>query len=117
LIGDFLAVMVWGASSRVVLSLQAVHFEDCKGIRVRGITLQNSPQYHLTFTRSSGIEANYLRVTSPADSPNTKGVHLVDSYNVHVMDDLISTGIRQGLPFPAVLSSFSVQKTGFLIAF
>ncbi|KAK3134942.1 hypothetical protein QOZ80_5BG0412690 [Eleusine coracana subsp. coracana] len=71
---------------------KAVHFEDCKGISVRGITLQNSPQYHLTFTRSSNIEANYLRVTSPADSPNTVGVHLVDSYNVHVMDDLISTG-------------------------
>ncbi|KAK3138118.1 hypothetical protein QOZ80_5AG0364780 [Eleusine coracana subsp. coracana] len=71
---------------------KAVHFEDCKGISVRGITLQNSPQYHLTFTRSSNIEANYLRVTSPADSPDTVGVHLVDSYNVHVMDDLISTG-------------------------
>lgn len=71
---------------------KAVHFEDCRGISVRGVTLQNSPQYHLTFTRSSDIEANYLRVTSPADSPDTKGVHLVDSYNVHVMDDLISTG-------------------------
>jgi len=73
--------------------LQAVHFEDCQGISVKGITLQNSQQYHLTFTRSSNVEANYLRVTSPEDSIDTKGIHLVDSKNVHVMDNLISTGI------------------------
>jgi len=72
---------------------KAVHFEDCQGISVKGITLQNSQQYHLTFTRSSDVEANYLRVTSPEDSIDTKGIHLVDSKNVHVMDNLISTGI------------------------
>ncbi|RLN28342.1 hypothetical protein C2845_PM05G30700 [Panicum miliaceum] len=71
---------------------KAVHFEDCQGISVKGITLQNSQQYHLTFTRSSNVEANYLRVTSPEDSFDTKGIHLVDSKNVHVMDNLISTG-------------------------
>ncbi|KAG0519029.1 hypothetical protein BDA96_09G228700 [Sorghum bicolor] len=71
---------------------KAVHFEDCQGISVKGITLQNSQSYHLTFTRSSNVEANYLRVTSPEDSIDTKGIHLVDSFNVHVMDNLISTG-------------------------
>ncbi|KAL6620619.1 hypothetical protein ACP70R_035758 [Stipagrostis hirtigluma subsp. patula] len=71
---------------------KALHFEDCHGISVRGITLQNSPQHHLTFTRSSNVEARYLRVTSPEHSVNTNGVHLVDSYNVHVMDNLLSTG-------------------------
>ena len=40
-----------------------VHFEDCQEISVRGITLQNSQQHHLTFTQSSNVEANYLRVT------------------------------------------------------
>lgn len=59
---------------------------------MKGITLQNSQSYHLTFTRSSDVEANYLRVTSPEHSVDTKGIHLVDSYNVHVMDNLISTG-------------------------
>ncbi|KAF8727424.1 hypothetical protein HU200_019030 [Digitaria exilis] len=71
---------------------KAVHFEDCQGISVMGITLQNSQQYHLTFTRCSHVEANYLRVTSPEDSVNTNGIHLVDSRNVHIMDNLISTG-------------------------
>ncbi|CAN6359309.1 unnamed protein product [Urochloa humidicola] len=71
---------------------KAVHFEDCQGISVMGITLQNSQQYHLTFTRCSHVQANYLRVTSPEDSINTNGIHLVDSRNVHIMDGLISTG-------------------------
>ncbi|CAN6327424.1 unnamed protein product [Urochloa humidicola] len=71
---------------------KAVHFEDCQGISVMGITLQNSQQYHLTFTRCSHVKANYLRVTSPEDSINTNGIHLVDSRNVHIMDGLISTG-------------------------
>ncbi|CAL4894663.1 unnamed protein product [Urochloa decumbens] len=71
---------------------KAVHFEDCHGISVMGITLQNSQQAHLTFTRCSHVKANYLRVTSPADSINTNGIHIVDSRNVHIMDNLISTG-------------------------
>ncbi|XP_034584102.1 probable polygalacturonase At1g80170 [Setaria viridis] len=71
---------------------KAVHFEDCQGISVLGITLQNSQQHHLTFTRCSHVKANYLRVTSPENSINTNGIHLVDSRNVHVMDSLISTG-------------------------
>ncbi|KAG2565840.1 hypothetical protein PVAP13_7NG145034 [Panicum virgatum] len=40
---------------------KVVHFEDCQEISVRGITLQNSQQHHLTFTQSSNVEANYLR--------------------------------------------------------
>lgn len=84
----------WAQSSlmRAQPAPKAVHFEDCQGISVKGITLQNSQSYHLTFTRSSDVEANYLRVTSPEDSIDTKGIHLVDSFNVHVMDNLISTG-------------------------
>ncbi|KAL6851692.1 hypothetical protein ACP4OV_020256 [Aristida adscensionis] len=65
-------------------------FEDCHDISVKG-PCRALYHYHLTFTRSSNVEANYLRVTSPEDSVNTNGVHLVDSYNVHVMDNLIST--------------------------
>jgi hypothetical protein len=95
-----------GATHRRVFHLQAVHFEDCQGISVKGITLQNSQSYHLTFTRSSDVEANYLRVTSPEDSIDTKGIHLVDSFNVHVMDNLISTGtyvpFLLALPLPEV---------------
>lgn len=91
---------------------QAVHFEDCQGISVKGITLQNSQSYHLTFTRSSDVEANYLRVTSPEHSVDTKGIHLVDSYNVHVMDNLISTGICN-LPTLHSPASYRFSRRGW----
>uniref|UniRef100_A0ACD5TE85 Uncharacterized protein n=1 Tax=Avena sativa TaxID=4498 RepID=A0ACD5TE85_AVESA len=71
---------------------KALHFEDCRDISVKGITVQNSQREHLVFTRCSNVEANYLRVTSPEHSPGTVGVLLVSSTNVHVMDDLFSVG-------------------------
>ena len=46
---------------------------------------------HLKFTRCSHDKANYMRITSPEDSPDTTGVHVVSSRNVHIMDDSIST--------------------------
>uniref|UniRef100_A0A0D9WJ99 Pectate lyase superfamily protein domain-containing protein n=1 Tax=Leersia perrieri TaxID=77586 RepID=A0A0D9WJ99_9ORYZ len=71
---------------------KALHFENCQDVSVMGITVQNSQQSHLTFTRCSHVKANYLRITSPEDSPDTIGVQIVSSRNVHIMDDLISTG-------------------------
>ena len=71
---------------------KAVHFEECRGVSVQGITLQNGQQFHLTFTRCSDVKANFLRVIAPVDSPNTDGIHLNDSSHVQIMDNLISTG-------------------------
>ncbi|KAI5019712.1 hypothetical protein ZWY2020_044600 [Hordeum vulgare] len=71
---------------------RAVHFEECRGVSVQGVTLQNGPQFHLSFTRCVDVKANFLRVVAPADSPNTDGIHLNDSSRVQIMDNLISTG-------------------------
>ncbi|CAN6332230.1 unnamed protein product [Urochloa humidicola] len=71
---------------------KTVHFEECRGVSVQGVTLQNGQQFHLTFTRCSDVKASFLRVIAPPDSPNTDGVHLNDSSHVHITDNLISTG-------------------------
>ncbi|VAH21797.1 unnamed protein product [Triticum turgidum subsp. durum] len=71
---------------------RALHFEECRGVSVQGVTLQNGPQFHLSFTRCTDVKANFLRVVAPADSPNTDGVHLNDSSRVQITDNLISTG-------------------------
>ncbi|GJN15095.1 hypothetical protein PR202_gb01985 [Eleusine coracana subsp. coracana] len=71
---------------------KALHFEECRGVSVQGVTFQNGPQFHLIFTRCSDVKANFLRVIAPADSPNTDGIHLNDSSHVQIMDNLISTG-------------------------
>ncbi|XP_066367968.1 probable polygalacturonase At1g80170 [Miscanthus floridulus] len=71
---------------------KAVHFEECRGVSVQGVTLQNAQQFQLTFTRCSCVKASFLRVIAPADSPNTDGIHLNDTSHVHITDNLISTG-------------------------
>ncbi|CAD6333017.1 unnamed protein product [Miscanthus lutarioriparius] len=71
---------------------KAVHFEECRGVSVQGVTLQNAQQFQLTFTRCSFVKASFLRVIAPADSPNTDGIHLNDTSHVHITDNLISTG-------------------------
>lgn len=71
---------------------KALHFEECHGVRVQGVTVQNSQQQHLTFTRCTNARASFLRVSSPESSPATDGIHLVDSKNVQLADNLISTG-------------------------
>jgi hypothetical protein len=52
---------------------------------------------------------------SPEDSIDTKGIHLVDSYNVHVMDNLISAGICNilTLSFPCVILQFQQYELIF----
>ncbi|XP_006655543.1 probable polygalacturonase At1g80170 isoform X1 [Oryza brachyantha] len=71
---------------------KALQFEECRGVSVQGITMQNGPQFHLMFTRCTGVKASFLRVVAPEDSPNTDGIHLNDTSHVHIMDNLISTG-------------------------
>ncbi|KAM0867077.1 hypothetical protein ACQ4PT_042235 [Festuca glaucescens] len=71
---------------------RAVHFEECRGVSVQGVTLQNGQHFHLSFTRCTDVKANFLRVVAPADSPNTDGIHLNDTSRVEIMDNLISVG-------------------------
>ncbi|KAF6985933.1 hypothetical protein CFC21_003737 [Triticum aestivum] len=82
----------WWARSCKRKKTQALHFEECRGVSVQGVTLQNGPQFHLSFTRCVDVKANFLRVVAPADSPNTDGIHLNDSSRIQITDNLISTG-------------------------
>ncbi|XP_044971916.1 probable polygalacturonase At1g80170 [Hordeum vulgare subsp. vulgare] len=70
----------------------ALHFEDCRDVSVKGITVQNAQRQHLAFTRCHGVEASYLRVTSPEHSPATVGVLVAGSTDVHIKHDLFSVG-------------------------
>ncbi|XP_015693248.1 probable polygalacturonase At1g80170 isoform X2 [Oryza brachyantha] len=82
----------WWARSCKRKKTKALQFEECRGVSVQGITMQNGPQFHLMFTRCTGVKASFLRVVAPEDSPNTDGIHLNDTSHVHIMDNLISTG-------------------------
>ncbi|XP_044333960.1 exopolygalacturonase [Triticum aestivum] len=70
----------------------AVTIDSCRGVRVRGLTIQNAQQMHLTVSRSRGVRLDGMAIQAPGDSPNTDGIHMGDSSNVSIIDTTIGVG-------------------------
>ncbi|KZV45676.1 hypothetical protein F511_02336 [Dorcoceras hygrometricum] len=60
----------------------ALRFYGSSDVTVTGITIQNSQQTHLKFDSCTGVQVSGISISSPADSPNTDGIHLQNSQNV-----------------------------------
>ncbi|KAF8010968.1 hypothetical protein BT93_J1564 [Corymbia citriodora subsp. variegata] len=60
----------------------ALRFYGSSDVTVTGITIQNSPQMHLTFDSCTNVQVFDISISSPGDSPNTDGIHLHNSQNV-----------------------------------
>ncbi|KAJ7953579.1 Polygalacturonase [Quillaja saponaria] len=70
----------------------ALRFYSSSNITVRDIRITNSPQCHLKFDSSKGIEVNNITISSPESSPNTDGIHLQNTKDVEIQHSNISTG-------------------------
>ncbi|XP_008782487.1 polygalacturonase At1g48100 [Phoenix dactylifera] len=64
----------------------ALRFYGSNNVTVTGITIQNSPQFHLKFDSCEAVEVSDIVVSSPGDSPNTDGIHLQNSVDVSIHD-------------------------------
>ncbi|TVU11251.1 hypothetical protein EJB05_44824, partial [Eragrostis curvula] len=63
-----------------------------ENVTVTGITIRNSPKFHLTFDTCRGVEVHGVAVSSPGDSPNTDGIHLAGSIGVSIRNATIACG-------------------------
>ncbi|KAJ0965028.1 hypothetical protein J5N97_026166 [Dioscorea zingiberensis] len=70
-------------------SLKFVHTTNT---RVRGIRSVNSKFFHIALVGCQNFWATNLRITAPADSPNTDGIHIDRSSGVSIHNSLIGTG-------------------------
>ncbi|CAL4890222.1 unnamed protein product [Urochloa decumbens] len=70
----------------------AVTLDSCRGVRVKGLRLQNAQQMHLTVYRSRNVRLAGVRIESPEDSPNTDGIHVAESSAVSIRNCRIGTG-------------------------
>lgn len=70
----------------------ALRFYGSYNVTVTGITIQNSQQCHLKFDNCAGVTVHDMNVTSPADSPNTDGIHLQNSQQVNIHHTDIACG-------------------------
>jgi hypothetical protein len=70
-----------------------INFNTCNTLLVNGVTLQNGPTEHLTFSNCTNVTIDNLTVSAPSTSPNTDGIDpagtniLVENCNVSVGDD------------------------------
>ncbi|KAF3597040.1 hypothetical protein DY000_02023561 [Brassica cretica] len=70
----------------------AFTIESSSGVKVRGLTIQNSQQMNFIIARSTSVRVYKVTVSSPGDSPNTDGIHITGSTNVVLQDCKIGTG-------------------------
>ncbi|KAK8474757.1 hypothetical protein V6N12_036923 [Hibiscus sabdariffa] len=70
----------------------ALHFNNCNGLRLKGLTHLNSPMLHISINACKDVVVSNLHIKAPEDSPNTDGIDIADSSNVQIQDSTIGTG-------------------------
>nr|GMD36592.1 polygalacturonase-like [Ipomoea batatas] len=70
----------------------AVSFENCTNLKVKNLRLKNSQKMHLTFNESRVIEVSKLKIEAPGNSPNTDGIHITMTKDIHIKNSVIRTG-------------------------
>ncbi|XP_020084964.1 probable polygalacturonase At3g15720 [Ananas comosus] len=69
-----------------------LRFLACDDLQVSNLSFVNSPQMHLVIHGCQRVNVTDLRITSPATSPNTDGIHVDNSQHVGINQSTIATG-------------------------
>ncbi|KAF5752106.1 Pectin lyase-like superfamily protein isoform 1 [Tripterygium wilfordii] len=69
-----------------------IRFFMSSNLVVRGLRIQNSPQFHMKFDGCQGVLIERLSISSPKLSPNTDGIHLENTQGVGIYNSQISNG-------------------------
>src|SRR5256884_237434 len=65
---------------------------DCSRILIQGVTLKDSPQFHLVPQRCHDVTIEDVNITAPADSPNTDAIDPTSSRNMIIRRCVIDVG-------------------------
>ena len=69
-----------------------IEIHDCNDIIVAGLTLQNSPMFHLPTSSNTNVLITNMTIVAPSDSPNTDAIDVGSSTNVNVQYNYLATG-------------------------
>ncbi|XP_040384732.1 polygalacturonase-like [Oryza brachyantha] len=61
-------------------------------VSVKRVTLVDSKNVHVSIFDCAGVTLQGLRITAPADSPNTDGIHVALSRDVSILSATVGTG-------------------------
>ncbi|XP_074315985.1 polygalacturonase At1g48100-like [Silene latifolia] len=70
----------------------AIRFFESSNLRVKGLKIQNSPQFHFRFDVCHNVHIESIHITAPTLSPNTDGIHIENTNNVEIYNSVISNG-------------------------
>ncbi|KAL6132828.1 hypothetical protein ACLB2K_065067 [Fragaria x ananassa] len=70
----------------------AIRFFMCSNLKMKGLRIKNSPQFHFKFDNCQNIYVESITIKSPALSPNTDGIHIQNTNNVKIYNSLVSNG-------------------------
>jgi polygalacturonase len=65
---------------------------DCARVQIKGVTLRNSPMFHLVPHHCREVLVEDVTIFSPADAPNTDGIDPANSRDVLIRRCTIDTG-------------------------
>ncbi|KAL6624750.1 hypothetical protein ACP70R_032071 [Stipagrostis hirtigluma subsp. patula] len=69
-----------------------VRFFMSRNLVVEGLRVENSPEFHFRFDGCSDVRVDGLYISSPANSPNTDGIHVENTERVAIHNSRISNG-------------------------
>ncbi|XP_057488003.1 polygalacturonase [Actinidia eriantha] len=70
----------------------ALTFYKSKHVIVKNLKIENAQQIHVSFDNCVNVQASNLMVTAPENSPNTDGIHVTGTQNIHISSCVIGTG-------------------------
>lgn len=76
----------------IVLCFQNLKFVAMNKTVVRGITSVNSKFFHIALVGCHNFKGSKIKISAPANSPNTDGIHVERSSTVYFSRCYISTG-------------------------
>jgi polygalacturonase len=75
--------------------MQLIRFFMSCNLLVQGLRVENSPEFHFRFDGCSDVLVDGLFIRSPANSPNTDGIHVENTERVGIYNSKISNGTKQ----------------------
>ncbi|MFM2081444.1 MAG: hypothetical protein RL380_135 [Verrucomicrobiota bacterium] len=69
-----------------------VLLNKCVGVRISGVTLQNSPSFHLVPTDCEDVVIEKIKILAPADSPNTDAIDPSSTRHLIIRNCILDVG-------------------------
>ncbi len=101
-----------------------IELEHITHLLITGITLQNSPMFHLCPQYSYDVNINHIKIIAPSNSPNTDGIDPAQCHHVRISyctidngDDDIAVGASHSDPSwlgPAANTDIIISHCTFL---